>query len=60
MRYQTIHYKQRFYFSALHYTNPERVNYAYKINELNNKWIDLGTQNFINLIASHPALTPSK
>ena len=41
-------------FSALNYTNPNRVIYEYKIDELHKSWIDLGTQNFVNLIGLSP------
>jgi len=41
-------------FSGLNYTNPNRVTYKYKIQELNNQWIDLGTQNFLNIIGINP------
>ncbi len=41
-------------FSALNYSNPKAVRYAYKINELNNDWIDLGKQNFVDLIGFSP------
>ena len=45
-------------FSGLNYTNPEAVNYAYKIRELNGNWIDLGTQDFVDLIGlSHGQYT---
>ena len=38
------------HFSALSYRNPSRIAYAYKIDELGNDWINLGNQNFVNLI----------
>jgi signal transduction histidine kinase/ligand-binding sensor domain-containing protein len=41
-------------FSALNFSNPKEVRYAYKINELNNDWIDLGKQNFVDLIGLSP------
>lgn len=41
-------------FSALNYSNPSRVVYAYKIPELNNEWIQLGNRNFINLVGLAP------
>jgi signal transduction histidine kinase len=42
------------FFSGIHYQNPERVLYAYKIKELGNYWINLNTQNFITLIGLSP------
>jgi ligand-binding sensor domain-containing protein len=42
------------WFSGLNYSNPNRVSYKYKIEELNNKWVDLGTQNFVNIIGLNP------
>ena len=41
-------------FSALNYANSNRVTYAYKIDELNDNWINLGSQNFVNLIGLSP------
>lgn len=41
-------------FVGLNYTNPTRVRYKYKIEELNSNWIDLGTQNFIDIIGISP------
>jgi len=41
-------------FSALNYTNSSRITYAYKIKELNDNWVSLGTQNFVNLIGLVP------
>ncbi|HEY9049401.1 MAG TPA: triple tyrosine motif-containing protein [Ohtaekwangia sp.] len=41
-------------FSALNFSNPKEVRYAYKINELDNHWIDLGKQNFVDLIGLSP------
>jgi len=41
-------------FSALNYSNPARIAYAYKMAELNSDWIDLGNQHFINLIGLKP------
>lgn len=42
------------FFSALNYSDPNRVNYQYKIKELNKEWIQLGRQNFINIIGISP------
>ena len=41
-------------FSALNYSNPLRTAYAYKIQDLNNNWIHLGTQNSVSLIGLSP------
>jgi ligand-binding sensor domain-containing protein len=41
-------------FSALNFSNPARVEYTYRIVELNSDWISLGKQNFINLIGLMP------
>jgi signal transduction histidine kinase/ligand-binding sensor domain-containing protein len=41
-------------FSAINYSAPQSVTYAYRINELQNDWIELGTTNFINLIGLSP------
>jgi signal transduction histidine kinase/ligand-binding sensor domain-containing protein len=42
------------YFSALNYTNPERTTYAYRIKGQQEEWVNLGTQNFVNLIGLKP------
>ena len=47
-------------FSALNYTNPKAVDYAYKINELNDSWINLESQNFVDLIGLAPENTHLK
>jgi hypothetical protein len=41
-------------FIGINYLNPNRVTYKYKIKEVADNWIDLGTQNFINLIGLSP------
>lgn len=41
-------------FVGLNYTNPNRVTYQYRIIERDTSWIDLGTQNFVNLIGLAP------
>jgi signal transduction histidine kinase/ligand-binding sensor domain-containing protein len=41
-------------FAALNYAQPEQVRYAYRISQLSNDWIDLGSRNFINLIGLAP------
>ncbi|MBE7169538.1 MAG: hypothetical protein INR73_03065 [Williamsia sp.] len=43
-----------FSFSALNYSNPSRVKYAYKIVEVNNNWIHMGNQNFISIRRMYP------
>jgi ligand-binding sensor domain-containing protein/two-component sensor histidine kinase len=42
------------YFSALNYSNPERTTYAYRIKGQQDEWINLGKQNFVNLIGLKP------
>jgi ligand-binding sensor domain-containing protein len=42
------------YFSAIHYSNPERCRLAYQIKELNSGWIDLGSQDRVTLIGLAP------
>jgi ligand-binding sensor domain-containing protein/two-component sensor histidine kinase len=37
-------------FSAINYTSPSRIRYAYRIGELNDEWIGLDHQNFVNLM----------
>jgi len=41
-------------FAALNYQDPHRVEYAYRIPQLNSNWISLGNQHFINLIGLAP------
>ncbi len=41
-------------FIGLNYQNPNRVQYWYKIIELQNEWISLGNQNFLDLIGISP------
>jgi signal transduction histidine kinase len=41
-------------FSGINYSNPSRTSYAYRIKELDNNWVSLGTQNFVNLIGLSP------
>jgi len=41
-------------FSGINYSNPSRTSYAYRIKEEGEKWIDLGTQNFVPLIGFSP------
>ncbi len=44
----------KLFFSALHYFNPARVKFRYKIKELHSDWIKLEFQNFITLIGLSP------
>lgn len=41
-------------FQGLSYANPARVSYAYQIPELNSRWINTGSQNFVDLIGLAP------
>lgn len=41
-------------FTGLNYRNPGKVTYQYKIEELGNKWIDIGNQNFVDLLGISP------
>lgn len=41
-------------FSGLNYINSKRVNYQYKIREIDSSWIDIGDQQFISVIGLHP------
>jgi ligand-binding sensor domain-containing protein len=41
-------------FSGLNYSNPNRVTFKYKIEELDSKWVALGMQNFVNIIGLSP------
>lgn len=40
--------------SALNYRNPGRTSYAYKINKDQAEWVELGTQNFVDLTPLPP------
>jgi ligand-binding sensor domain-containing protein/two-component sensor histidine kinase len=42
------------YFSGINYFNPELTTYRYRIIGQHNEWINLGTQNFINLTGMKP------
>lgn len=42
------------HFSGLNYNNPDRITYAYKIDELGDQWISLSQQNYISLIGFSP------
>jgi signal transduction histidine kinase/streptogramin lyase len=41
-------------FATLDFASPERVNYTYKIDNLNKEWIDLGTENHITFHSLPP------
>lgn len=41
-------------FIGLNYENPNRVQYWYKIKEINSQWISISNQNFIDLIGLNP------
>ena len=41
-------------FSAINFVAPEKTVFYYKINEISNEWINLGAQNFVNLIGLKP------
>jgi ligand-binding sensor domain-containing protein/two-component sensor histidine kinase len=41
-------------FSAISYNNPEHVKFSYRIKELQTNWVNIGNQNFINLIGFPP------
>jgi ligand-binding sensor domain-containing protein len=36
------------YFSALHFANPEKNHYRYKLEGFDNEWIDAGTRRFVS------------
>lgn len=42
------------YFQNILYPGNSRIRYAYKIDGINEDWIDLGNQNFLNLIGIAP------
>ncbi len=42
------------YFQNILYPGNSRIRYAYKIDGINDDWIDLGNQNFLNLIGIPP------
>jgi ligand-binding sensor domain-containing protein/two-component sensor histidine kinase len=41
-------------FVGINYLNPTRVTYQYRIKQRDKNWINLGTQNFIDLIGLNP------
>ncbi len=43
-------------FTGINYSNPARVTYRYRIKELNNNWIFLNTQHFVNLLGLLPGI----
>jgi len=42
------------YFSGVNYSNPQRTVYQYRIKELHSKWIELGNNNFVQLVGLNP------
>lgn len=47
-------YQTTIFFSGMNFNSPERVRYAYRIPEMNDKWTDIGGQNYIPLMDLHP------
>jgi len=47
-------FQTQIFFTALFYQNPKRIQYAYRIKEINSDWLYLGNQNFISLIGLDP------
>ncbi len=47
-------YQTTIFFSGMNFNSPERVRYAYRILEVNDKWTDIGSQNYIPLMDLHP------
>jgi signal transduction histidine kinase/ligand-binding sensor domain-containing protein len=41
-------------FSALNFSNPDKVRFVYKIDKLQDEWVDIGAQNRISLIGPAP------
>jgi signal transduction histidine kinase/ligand-binding sensor domain-containing protein len=41
-------------FSAINYSNPKKVIYAYRIQGLNNDWTEIGSRNFITFLGISP------
>ncbi len=44
----------KIYFTGINYSNPQRVNYMYRILENSKEWINIGTENFVPFIATSP------
>ncbi|WP_420581580.1 triple tyrosine motif-containing protein [Reichenbachiella sp.] len=47
-------FKTTLNFVSPDYKNPDRMKYRYKIDELSKEWVDLGNQNFVDLIGINP------
>lgn len=47
-------YQTTIFFAGLNFNNPERVRYAYRMLQVNDKWTEIGTQNYIPLMDLHP------
>ncbi|WP_462249888.1 sensor histidine kinase [Ferruginibacter sp.] len=42
------------YFSAINWSNPDQIKFAWRVKERNNEWSNIGIQNFITLIGLSP------
>ncbi|MDW3210644.1 MAG: triple tyrosine motif-containing protein [Reichenbachiella sp.] len=47
-------FKTTLKFVSPDYKNPDRMKYRYKIDELSEEWVELGNQNFVDLIGVNP------
>lgn len=47
-------FKTTLNFVSPDYKNPDRMKYRYKIDELSEEWVELGNQNFVDLIGVNP------
>ncbi|WP_456462058.1 ATP-binding protein [Reichenbachiella sp.] len=47
-------FKTTLTFVSPDYKNPDRMKYRYKIDELSEEWVELGNQNFVDLIGVNP------
>ncbi len=47
-------FKTTLKFVSPDYKNPDRMKYRYKIDELSEEWVNLGNQNFVDLIGVNP------
>lgn len=47
-------FKTTLKFVSPDYKNPDRMTYRYKIDELSDEWVELGNQNFVDLIGVNP------
>ncbi len=51
VKYIRLNHRQNnftLYFSALHYANPEKNHYRYRLEGFDNEWIDAGTRRFVS------------